>query len=63
VAIFYKITNSRGPHWLFLSGRLAGLHACSAGYDCRVVFAKEKHPKTAVEALLLINIGSHEEVC
>jgi mRNA-degrading endonuclease YafQ of YafQ-DinJ toxin-antitoxin module len=45
-----------------LSGRLAGLHACSAGYDCRIVFAKEKHPKTGAEVLLLINIGSHEEV-
>ncbi len=45
-----------------LSGRLAGLHACSAGYDCRIVFAQEKHPKTGAEVLLLINIGSHEEV-
>jgi mRNA-degrading endonuclease YafQ of YafQ-DinJ toxin-antitoxin module len=45
-----------------LSGRLAGLHACSAGYDCRIVFAKEKHPQTGAEVLLLINIGSHEEV-
>ena len=45
-----------------LSGKLAGLHACSAGYDCRIVFAKQKHPKTGAEVLLLINIGSHEEV-
>lgn len=45
-----------------LSGRLAGLHACSAGYDCRIVFAKEKNPKTGADVLLLINIGSHEEV-
>lgn len=45
-----------------LSGQLAGLHACSAGYDCRIVFAKQKHPKTGAEVLLLINIGSHEEV-
>jgi mRNA-degrading endonuclease YafQ of YafQ-DinJ toxin-antitoxin module len=45
-----------------LSGRLAGLHACSAGYDCRIVFAKEKHLKTGSDVLLLINIGSHEEV-
>ena len=45
-----------------LSGRLAGLHACSAGYDWRIVFAKEKHPKTGAETLLLVNIGSHEEV-
>ncbi|HEY3323628.1 MAG TPA: type II toxin-antitoxin system YafQ family toxin [Planctomycetota bacterium] len=45
-----------------LSGRLAGLHACSVQYDCRIVFAKQKHPKTGSEVLLLINIGSHEEV-
>jgi mRNA-degrading endonuclease YafQ of YafQ-DinJ toxin-antitoxin module len=45
-----------------LSGPLAGLYACSAGYDCRIVFAKQKHPKTGAEVLLLINIGSHEEV-
>jgi mRNA-degrading endonuclease YafQ of YafQ-DinJ toxin-antitoxin module len=45
-----------------LSGALAGLHACSAGYDCRIVFAKQKHPKTGANVLLLIDIGSHEEV-
>ena len=45
-----------------LSGQLAGLHACSAAYDCRIVFAKQKHPKTGAEVLLLVNIGSHEEV-
>jgi mRNA-degrading endonuclease YafQ of YafQ-DinJ toxin-antitoxin module len=45
-----------------LSGQLAGLHACSAAYDCRIVFAKVKHPKTGMEALVLVNIGSHEEV-
>jgi mRNA interferase YafQ len=45
-----------------LSGALAGLHACSAGYDCRIVFAIQKNPKTGAEVLLLINIGSHEEV-
>ncbi len=45
-----------------LSGQLAGLHACSAGYDCRIVFAKQRHPKTGAEVLLLVNIGSHDEV-
>ena len=45
-----------------LSGALAGLHACSAGYDCRIVFAKQKQPKTGTEVLLLVNIGSHDEV-
>jgi mRNA interferase YafQ len=45
-----------------LSGALAGLHACSVAYDCRIVFAKQKHPKTGAQVLLLVNIGSHEEV-
>jgi mRNA interferase YafQ len=45
-----------------LSGQLAGLHACSVAYDCRIVFAKQKNRKTGAEVLLLINIGSHEEV-
>ena len=47
------------PH---LSGQLAGLHACSVAYDCRIVFSKQKNPKTGAEILLLANIGSHEEV-
>jgi mRNA interferase YafQ len=45
-----------------LSSQLAGLHACSVAYDCRIVFAKQKHPKTGAEILLLINIAMHEEV-
>ena len=45
-----------------LSGPLAGLYACSVAYDCRIVFARQKHPKTGAETLLLINIGTHEEV-
>lgn len=45
-----------------LSGQLAGLFACSVTYDCRIVFSKQKHPKTGAETLLLINIGTHEEV-
>lgn len=45
-----------------LSGQLSGLHACSVAYDCRIVFSKQKHPKTGAETLLLVNIGTHEEV-
>jgi mRNA interferase YafQ len=45
-----------------LSGQLAGLHACSVAYDCRIVFTRQKHPKTGAEILLLINISTHEEV-
>ena len=45
-----------------LSGQLAGLFACSVAYDCRIVFSKQKHSKTGEETLLLVNIGTHEEV-
>ena len=45
-----------------LSDQLAGLHACSVACDCRIVFSKQKHPKIGAEVLLLVNIGSHEEV-
>ncbi len=43
-----------------LSGELGGLFACSAAYDCRIVFAKQRHPKTTAE--VLIDIGSHDNV-
>jgi len=45
-----------------LAGQLAGLHACSVTYDCRIVFAKDKDPKTGTEVLVLVNLGSHDEV-
>jgi mRNA interferase YafQ len=45
-----------------LSGQLSGLHACSVAYDCRIVFAKQKQPRTGADVLLLIDIGTHEEV-
>ena len=45
-----------------LSGQLKGLHTCSVSYDCRIVFSRQKHPKTGAEVLLLVNLGSHEEV-
>ena len=45
-----------------LSGQLAGLHACTVNYDCRIVFSKQKHPKTGAEVLILVNIGTHDEV-
>ena len=45
-----------------LSGQLAGLFACSCGYDCRIVFGKEKKARGDDDVLSLINIGSHDEV-
>ncbi len=43
-----------------LSGNLYGLLACSCGYDCRIIFSIEKEKNK--ETILLIDIGTHEEV-
>ena len=43
-----------------LTGELAGMWACSAGYDLRVLF--EFVDDEGEEAILLHSIGTHEEV-
>jgi addiction module RelE/StbE family toxin len=45
-----------------LQGKLSGLKACSCGYDCRIVFSIEIDPKTQKESILLLDIGTHDEV-
>ncbi len=45
-----------------LSGALAGVWACSCGYDCRIVFALEKDSETGEEVIVLLDTGTHEEV-
>jgi addiction module RelE/StbE family toxin len=45
-----------------LSGNLFGLYACSCGYDCRIIFSIEKDMKSKAEVILLIDIGTHDEV-
>ncbi len=43
-----------------LSGNLLGLFACSCGYDCRIIFSIQKEKEK--EIILLIDIGTHNEV-
>lgn len=43
-----------------LKGDLAGLWACSAGYDLRIVFEIAKRNDT--ELILLVSVGTHDEV-
>lgn len=43
-----------------LKGRLAGCWACSAGYDLRIVY--EFVPHDGAEAILLLAVGTHDEV-
>lgn len=45
-----------------LSGQLMGLWACSCGYDCRIVFVIEYDEQTKAEVILLLDIGTHDEV-
>ena len=45
-----------------LTGDMAGRYACSCGYDCRIVFSLEKDPKTKREKILLLDVGTHNEV-
>ena len=51
---------SLGAHKL--SGELYGLWACSCGYDCRIVFALEQDPRTNTEVILLLDLGTHDDV-
>ena len=55
--------------FLFLSwepinykGELLGLRACSCGYDCRIIFAIETDEDSKEKVILLLDIGTHDEV-
>jgi mRNA-degrading endonuclease YafQ of YafQ-DinJ toxin-antitoxin module len=45
-----------------LKGQLAGSWACSVEYDCRIVFNFVENPESGDEEILLLDIGSHDEV-
>lgn len=45
-----------------LSGTLSGLRACTCGYDCRIVFSVERDADSGEEVVVLLDIGSHDEV-
>jgi addiction module RelE/StbE family toxin len=45
-----------------LKGEYEGLRACSCGYDCRIIFYLERDEKTQTDRIVLINIGTHDEV-
>ncbi len=45
-----------------LSGELTGLYACVCGYDCRIVFSIEQNGKMSNEVIVLLDIGTHDEV-
>jgi mRNA interferase YafQ len=45
-----------------LDGKLADLLSCSCGYDCRIIFALEKERETNETLIILLDIGTHDEV-
>lgn len=45
-----------------LSGTLDGLQSCSCGYDCRIVFSIEQNTELDGEVIVLLDIGTHNEV-
>jgi mRNA interferase YafQ len=45
-----------------LSGQLYGLWACWVEYDCRIVFTFAVDSKTNEELIVLIDLGTHDEV-
>ena len=45
-----------------LSGKLAAYLACSCGYDCRILFIIEHVPDSTDEIILLLDIGTHDDV-
>lgn len=45
-----------------LSGKLFGLFACSCGYNCRIVYQIEKYNNPEEEHIILLDIGTHDEV-
>jgi mRNA-degrading endonuclease YafQ of YafQ-DinJ toxin-antitoxin module len=51
---------SLGTHKL--EGKLSGLLACSCGYDCRIVFSIETEEDSGETVIVLLNVGTHDEV-
>jgi addiction module RelE/StbE family toxin len=45
-----------------LKGEYEGLRACSCGYDCRIIFYLEQDEENQTDRIVLINIGTHDEV-
>lgn len=45
-----------------LGGNLAGLWSCSVAYDCRIIFSFAEDVQLLEMVILLIDIGSHDEV-
>jgi addiction module RelE/StbE family toxin len=45
-----------------LTGNLAGYWSCSVAYDCRIVFTLRQDTESEDTLIILVDIGSHDEV-
>lgn len=45
-----------------LQGKLFGLKACSCGYDCRILFSIEVDQNNREEVIILLDIGTHDQI-
>jgi addiction module RelE/StbE family toxin len=45
-----------------LTGELSGIWSCSIDYKLRILFEFVENPEAGEEAILLLNLGSHDEV-
>ena len=45
-----------------LKGKLSGAWACTVEYDCRIIFDFQNNSDTGEKEILLIDVGSHDEV-
>ena len=45
-----------------LKGQLDGLWACWVEYDCRIIYTFKSKDNSEEEFILLIDIGTHDEV-
>ena len=45
-----------------LKGKLLGAWACTVEYDCRIVFSFVENEETQEQEIVLIDIGTHDEV-
>lgn len=45
-----------------LKGELAGSWACTVDYDNRVLFEFRQNPETGEDEILLLTVGTHDEV-
>lgn len=43
-------------------GDLSDIWSCSVDYKYRILFEFVKKPETELEIILLLNVGSHDEV-